>query len=137
MPLYFETSAKAIAHHLSIKHQADAFTTQHGKAALVRTIDAARNAVTVALGRSWGSEIFLHESCIYLDAFAALLRRGYRVIQVYDAFFLQGNLSAAEVAEVQWVIKSCAEDYYKRYICKADANATGEESDETDAEAVA
>jgi hypothetical protein len=138
MPLYFETSAKSIAHHLSIKHQADAFTKQFGKAALVRTIDAARNAVTVALGRSWGSEIFLHESCIYLDAFAALLRRGYRVIQVYDAFFIQGRLDAAEVAEVQYCIQTAAEDYYKRYICKADADATGEESDaNAEAQAVA
>lgn len=33
------------------------------------------------------SEIFLHESCIYIDLLEALMARGYQVGQVYDGFY--------------------------------------------------
>jgi len=38
-------------------------------------------------GRLFDSEIFLHESCIYIDVLYALLEDGFFVWQCYDAFY--------------------------------------------------
>lgn len=38
-------------------------------------------------GRLFGSEIFYHESCIYMDVLKRLLDEGYKVWQCYDAFY--------------------------------------------------
>ena len=38
-------------------------------------------------GALYGSEIFYHESCIYMDALKELLDNGYKVWQCYDAFY--------------------------------------------------
>lgn len=38
-------------------------------------------------GVLYGSEIFYHESCIYMDVLKTLLESGYKVWQCYDAFY--------------------------------------------------
>jgi hypothetical protein len=116
MRLYFSNSERQIAHQLRLTHQSDNFVKAHGRRAAIDTIGMARDSMLAAIGRPYGSEIFLHESCIYLDVFAALVARGYRLIQVYDGFFFKGILSESETAEIHGIIKSCAEAYYKRYI---------------------
>ena len=45
-----------------------------------------------------------------------MVKRGFRLIQIYDGFFLKGILSEEETAEIHSIIKSCAEAYYTRYI---------------------
>ena len=40
-----------------------------------------------AIGFSYRSEIFLHESCIYAQVAHKLRTMGYKVFQVYDGFF--------------------------------------------------
>ena len=116
MRLYFGNSEKQIAHQLRLTHQTDNFVKTHGKRAAIDTIGNARDSMIAAIGRSYGSEIFLHESCIYLDVFAALVKRGFRLIQIYDGFFLKGILSEEETAEIHNIIKQCAEAYYSRHI---------------------
>lgn len=116
MRLYFGNSEKQIAHQLRLTHQTDNFVKVHGRRAALDVIGMARDSMIAAIGRSYGSEIFLHESCIYIDVFAALVKRGFRLIQVYDGFFIKGILAESETAEIHSIIKSCAEAYYKRYI---------------------
>lgn len=38
-------------------------------------------------GKLFGSEVFYHESCIYMDVLKELLDNGYKVWQCYDAFY--------------------------------------------------
>jgi hypothetical protein len=38
-------------------------------------------------GHLYGSEIFYHESCIYMEVLTELLDSGYKVWQCYDAFY--------------------------------------------------
>ena len=116
MRLYFGNSERQIAHQLRLTHQTDNFVKAHGKRAAIDTIGMARDSMIAAIGRSYGSEIFLHESCIYIDVFAALVKRGFRLIQIYDGFFLKGILSDSETAEIHGIIKACAEAYYSRFI---------------------
>ena len=116
MRLYFSNSERQIAHQLRLTHQTDNFVKAHGRRAAIDTIGNARNGMIAAIGKSYGSEIFLHESCIYIDVFAALIERGYRLIQIYDGFFIKGILGEAETAEIHSIIKECAEAYYTRFI---------------------
>ena len=47
-----------------------------------------QNAIIAAEGGSlYGSEIFYHESSIYMDVLKELLDNGYKVWQCYDAFY--------------------------------------------------
>ncbi len=47
-----------------------------------------QNAIIAAEGGAlYGSEIFYHESCIYMDVLKELLDNGYKVWQCYDAFY--------------------------------------------------
>jgi hypothetical protein len=47
-----------------------------------------QNAIITAEGGSlYGSEIFYHESCIYMNVLKELLDTGYKVWQCYDAFY--------------------------------------------------
>lgn len=46
-----------------------------------------QEAMFSVVGTSIDSEIFLHESCIYLDLHKFLTDKGLKVVQVYDAFY--------------------------------------------------
>lgn len=47
-----------------------------------------QDAIVAAEGGTlYGSEIFFHESCIYMDVLKELLDNGYKVWQCYDAFY--------------------------------------------------
>ena len=43
--------------------------------------------ITAEGGALYGSEIFYHESCIYMEVLRELLESGYKVWQCYDAFY--------------------------------------------------
>ena len=62
-------------------------------------------------GIDYDSEIFLHESCIYLDVLFELLKRGYDVLQIYDAFYTN-----KKIEDIEEIIKEKAIKYYNKYI---------------------
>lgn len=62
-------------------------------------------------GLDYDSEIFLHESCIYIDVLFELLKRGYKVFQVYDGFYTD-----REVPDFQEIVAEKAYAYYEKYI---------------------
>lgn len=66
-----------------------------------------------AIGRSYGSEIFVHESCIYAQVSHRLRGMGYKVIQIYDGFFTDRPLSKETFEQV---VKFEACRYYDIYI---------------------
>lgn len=43
------------------------------------------------IGQSYDSEIFLHESCVYMQLVDELFKLGFDVIQVYDGFFVRNR----------------------------------------------
>lgn len=117
MRLYFSSSEAQTTHQLHRRKMIGDWERQHGgKKSAERIIGQARNTMICAIGKTYESEIFLHESAIYIDVFSELVRRGYRVIQIYDCFYIRGILSASEIASIHSIIKDCAEAYYGRYI---------------------
>jgi len=74
-----------------------------------------KQAIEDTVGKLYDSEIFFHESCIYMDVLAELLNRGVNVLQIYDGFYTD-----VEVKDIEEIIEDKALNYYKRYINKDD-----------------
>lgn len=60
--------------------------------------------ITAEGGALYGSEIFYHESCIYMDVLKELLENGYKVWQCYDAFYASKE--------------GITQEHFKRYVTK-------------------
>lgn len=78
-------------------------------------IEKARDNMYNAIGKSWQSEIFLHESCIYTEVAHRLRQEGYKVVQIYDGFFTDRFL---EKSKFNLIVREEAMRYYSEYINK-------------------
>ena len=79
-------------------------------------VQEARRRMFDAIGPGYGSEIFLHESCIYIKALRKLMERGERALLVYDCFYLLDSSLTAR--DVEKVVKETAEEYYKTWFAR-------------------
>ena len=50
-----------------------------------------KSKMTDIIGQPFDSEIFLHESCIYMQLVDELFKLGFDVIQVYDGFYVRNR----------------------------------------------
>ena len=90
MQLFFEPSARSLAHHLTLKGATEGFVRNFGDGRLVPTLVEAKTRMEDAIGTCRRSEIFLHESCVYLNAFRRMVEEeGWRVVQIYDGFYIR------------------------------------------------
>lgn len=71
-------------------------------------------------GTLYGSEIFYHESCIYMDVLKELLDKGYKVWQCYDAFYArkEGITQEQYVEHVTKVVEEKANLYIDTVVQK-------------------
>lgn len=60
------------------------------------------------IGKTYDSEIFLHESCIYMLLMRELLKRGIVVTQVYDGFYAPQEIAGLCTE----LLPACAAEYY-------------------------
>lgn len=67
-------------------------------------------------GQLYGSEIFYHESCIYMEVLKELLDSGYKVWQCYDAWYAakEGVTQEDFVRSVTELVKNKANEYIGR-----------------------
>jgi hypothetical protein len=93
---YFDTEAKMSAH---LKRQVSMKTNYKKEewADVDYVMKSYRNAIENTVGQlKYDSEIFFHESCIYLDVTFALLKRGVNVWQQYDCWYTDKEISDIE-----------------------------------------
>ncbi len=69
-------------------------------------------------GRLFDSEIFFHESCIYMDVLLELLQEGYFVWECYDCWYAKKDgVSQEEYEEhVRELVEEKFYDYYDKYL---------------------
>lgn len=111
MRLYFAESDKScMSHILALGRDAeDVCSRVDGW----HVIQEARRRMFGAIGPGYGSEIFLHEACIYVKALRKLMERGERAVLVYDCFYLlDSNLTARDVEKV---VKETADEYFQKW----------------------
>ena len=70
-------------------------------------------AIKETLGDTYDSEIFLHESCIYLEVAKIIRERGIKLVQIYDGFYTD-----KKVEDIEDIVKEVAERYYREYIVR-------------------
>ena len=113
MQLYFNASSKSMKAHIEYKKSKTKLWNKLNYGYTL--IDKARENMFKAIGKSWHSEIFLHESCIYTEVAHRLRLLGYKVVQIYDGFFTDKYL---EKSEFDRIVKEEAIRYYNTYISK-------------------
>ena len=110
MKLYFSPSIdNAISTTLfHASHLKESFKKLNARKLLLK----AKENMIDAIGSSYRSEIFLHESCIYTQVAHRIRKMGYRLIQIYDGFFTDKPLDEKSFDEI---VKECALDYYHKW----------------------
>lgn len=113
MRRYFDTEKEirnhtrnAMGHHVENKAEVDAIMKAYQKA-----------VIKAEGGKLYGTEIFLHESCIYLDVLKELLDNGFFCWECYDAFYARKEGVTQEEFEkyVEALVEEKANAYIKRY----------------------
>ena len=84
MSAYFDSSEKNLTHHTWLKMDQTNIQENDIRSALSELRGA---VIRAAGGRLYGNEIFLIESCIYLNTLYDLLSAGYKVWLLYDCFY--------------------------------------------------
>ena len=110
MKLYFSPSIDKAIHSTIYQDSSlkDFFKKLNAKDVLLK----AKENMTNAIGSSYRSEIFLHESCIYTQVAHRIRQMGYRLIQIYDGFFTDKPLDEKVFDEI---VKECALEYYHKW----------------------
>lgn len=109
MRLYFDRPTALYGHIASaVKQTVGRYSLEAVHSALVE----AKSNMEKVIGESIDSEIFLHESCIYLDLVHRLRNSGFNVVQVYDGFYSDKPL--ADICKA--LLPVIAEDYWRTFI---------------------
>ena len=101
---FFDTSPASIYNH-NIEHLPQSQRSYEDEE-IRDYIQRARDKFTQVIGESCRSEIFLHESCIYLDVVEVLRSRGIKVVQIYDSFYTD-----QEVSDMETIVQEAASNY--------------------------
>ena len=110
MKLYFSPSIeKAIS---TSSYQRDETKRLFKELNAPKVLQQAKDNMLNAIGHSYRSEIFLHESCIYTQVAHKIRSMGYQLIQIYDGFFTNKPLDE-KVFDA--IVKECALEYYEKY----------------------
>ena len=110
MSLYFDDVNMIYAHS-----RLDTLMTdmKYGKRRIKAAIARAAEKMERFAGKSLYNETFLHESLIYIDFVYELRKRGIKVVQIYDGFYLcEGSVG---LSELERIMRECAMRYHNEY----------------------
>jgi len=114
---YFDTEAKLSAH---LKRQVS-LKTKYNKdewSDLDYVMKSYRDSIINTVGElKYDSEIFFHESCIYMDVLYELLSRGVNVWQQYDCWYTN-----IEVTDIEQIVKQKVNQYINKQIAITNNN---------------
>lgn len=120
LPVYFNATPKqAIAHFKRRSTLANVFFSQDEWMAALNGVTGVLCNIVNTVGKL-GTEVFLHESCICANVMLRMLKEeGWRVLQVYDGFYIQtdGTDFDAKVKQerASEIVREEAERYYQVY----------------------
>lgn len=85
---------------------------------LLNIFDDLKTKITNIIGKSYNSEIFMHESCIYIDTIKRMMYLGYKVLPIYDCFCFNKVFDKEhdiDMSLMRSCINAAAEDYYNKF----------------------
>ncbi len=88
---------------------------EYGDETILSLIKDTRSSMESVIGKTYGSEIFVHEGFIYMDVLDRLLRMGYDAAEIYDCFYVGGE--RPELPSLcHDLISECFDSYYRKYM---------------------
>lgn len=116
MPMFFERSDATYIRNILNKIESFRNTSSHRKQAIVDKLLSYRHKMLKVLGPSFQSEIFLHESCIYMHTLYELVKQGWQVAQVYDGFYAIHQDKTLDLAtDIESILDSYVHEYKAKY----------------------
>ena len=103
---YFDTYAKMSLHIKNELRKRIKFNKKQWQG-FDQMMKSYKDSITSAVGDLLDSEVFFHESCIYIDVLLSLLENGINVLQIYDGFFVSIGFSG----DIASTVSSCATNY--------------------------
>lgn len=115
MSLYFCNTANSIL----ASYERKSLALDIKREVLLNVIEEARARMWDVCGPSFQSEVFVAESCIYLEAYRRMVEeKGWTVAEIYDGFNIQkkeGMDAEAIRSEAARIIEESAYWYYNKY----------------------
>lgn len=108
MRTYFDKGNAIVSHIMPIFKGVD-------KADLLKLVDADVARQEKVIGKSFKSEVFVYESCLYMELVHRLREAGIDVVQVYDGFYSDNPELEAKSKEILQKIVSEIEKKYSEY----------------------
>lgn len=110
MVLYFDKSFAKAQHHIASKMQVD-------KSSITESLYTIYNNFLTAIGgATYDTEIFLHESVIYNHVTYELVKKGWKVAQIYDGWYAQHDNKELNLKdEIDSLLTSSVTSYINTY----------------------
>lgn len=109
--VYFTSTSVEAARRFIDRKKLDGYNDE-----LLNIFDGIKNKLNDAIGKSYNSEIFMHESCIYIAAIEKMMSLGYKVLPIYDCFCFNNKQSKdIDLITMKLMISAAAEEYYNKF----------------------
>lgn len=116
MPMFFEKSDATYLRNILNKIESFRNASRFRKKAIVDKLLSYRHRMFEVLGPSFKSEIFLHESCIYMHTLYELVKQGWQVAQVYDGFYAVHQDKILDLTtDIESILDSYVYEYKTKY----------------------
>lgn len=89
MKLYFDKSPRTIYSHMLRRKE---INPNFDKEFIISQIAEMKQNMCNVIGECYDSEIFLYESYMYSELARVLLDKGFKVIQIYDGFYVDKRM---------------------------------------------
>lgn len=117
MPMFFEQSDATYLRNILNKIESFRNASRYRKKAIQDKLLSYRHKMFEVLGPSFKSEIFLHESCIYMHTLCELVKQGWQVAQVYDGFYAIHQDKTLDLAtDIESILDSYVYEYKAKYV---------------------
>lgn len=95
MPMFFEVSFNSMSSHIFSRMFQE--RSPNNQQSIRQVLSVLYSRFKNVLGTTFKSEIFLHESAIYMHVFYMLVNSGWKIVQVYDRILSEFMLTSQEV----------------------------------------
>lgn len=114
MLVYFNRSDMSARKSIMNPDNGIALPEGWNKEDLLGFVNDLRESMVGRIGNFYGSEIFLHEGCIYMDVLSRLIDLGFEAVEIYDCFYVKGKVGNM-VNVCDNVIRDSVYRYYIQY----------------------
>ena len=121
MSLYFDHPNQIYAHKRNLMPKC---VEKYGAGNIKEIVARASRLMYKSIGKSYGSEVFVYESCLYMNVVHKMRKMGVRVVQIYDGFYFDREI------DVEEIVKECVREL-KDDIDRMERNRGIEDRDNT------